>query len=74
MGYGSRGAGGVIPGDATLVFEVGASFPLRSFAPPEHCSALLPLELARSGQLTPLFAAQVELLEIKNRKAGKEEL
>ena len=60
MGYGSRGAGGVIPGGATLVFDVSRRFTLTKRKTREL--------------MKNLRGVQVELLEIKNRKPGKEEL
>ncbi len=70
LGYGSRGAGGLIPGGATLVFEtelldIVRPRPLRTRPPRPACPGGAAADQSVCIRLAP---AQ------KNRKPGKDEL
>jgi hypothetical protein len=65
LGYGSRGAGGLIPGGATLIFET----ELLDIVRPPSALRVPPVFRWRTADLT-VCARPVQ----KNRKPGKDEL
>ena len=68
LGYGSRGAGGLIPGGATLIFETELLEIVRAVPPPGQFELSFSKSARADQTVCPPPPPQ------KNRKAGKDEL